>query len=416
MKTPFWRSVSTLISGNLIAQGISIASLPVLSRLYLPEAYGYFGFFLACVAVLVVVINGGYDAAIMLPQQSERAHELVLLSLQLALVLSLGLAVLAWLGGEALLTWGEVKALQGWHLLIPLSILLEGAGQPLQMALNRQQRYRLLAMTRVLRAGLTVGISLYLGWVDGSFSGLIWGYLIGQLGAVALLLVQYHREIQPFVLKELFLRPREAAWQYRDFPLYGILSGWLYTAAKHLPFFLLTRFFHSSVTGQFTKAERVLNLPPVLLSMPIGRVFYEQATQAWQESPTKLARLTRRTFWQLAGLGLPILIVIMIWGPELFGFVLGDNWVEAGVYARWLMPWFYLTFIASPLSFLIDIRRKLKAFLYYNLAQFIVRLATLLYGGLYLSPLGTMQIFGATGALMVAIQIGYLLYLGTKKR
>jgi O-antigen/teichoic acid export membrane protein len=408
----FWRSVSTLISGNLIAQGISIASLPVLSRLYLPEEYGYFGFFVACVAVLVVVINGGYEAAIMLPKEAEKAHELVVLSLQLAVVLSVILGLLAWLGGNWVLHWAEVDILYGWHLLIPLSILLEGAGQPLQMAVNRAQNYRLLSFSRVLRAVLTVGVSLYFGLTDGSFRGLILGYIAGQFGNVALLAIHYHRQITPLPWQAFRKRPREAAWQYRDFPTYAILSGWLYTAAKHLPFFLLTRFFQSQVTGQFTKAERILNLPPVLISMPIGKVFYQQATAAWQEGPLALASITRRTFWQLSALGLPILIIVMVWGPALFGFVLGEVWTEAGEYARWLMPWLYLTFIASPLSFLIDIRRKLKAFLWYNLLQFFTRLGALLYGGMNLNALETMQLFGAVGALMVAIQIVYLLYIG----
>jgi O-antigen/teichoic acid export membrane protein len=284
------------------------------------------------------------------------------------------------------------------------------------MAINRAQNYRLLSLSKVVRAVLTVGLSLYLGILDGSFRGLVLGYLAGQLGFVLLLTIQYHRHIAAFHWAEFKKRPREAAWQYRDFPTYAILSGWLYTAAKHLPFFLLTRFYQSNVTGQFTKAERVLNLPPVLISMPIGRVFYEQASKAWQQGPKALAKITNRTFWQLCGLGLPVLIVVMLWGPELFGFVLGDVWTEAGEYARWLMPWFYLTFIASPLSYLIDIRRKLKVFLWYNLVQFFARLAALLYGGTQLDALGTMQLFGAVGAVMVAVQIAYLLYLGLGKK
>ncbi|MEL6843811.1 MAG: hypothetical protein AAFP02_11430, partial [Bacteroidota bacterium] len=192
------------------------------------------------------------------------------------------------------------------------------------------------------------------------------------------------------------------------------LSGWLYTAAKHLPLFFLPRFFDASINGQFTKAERILNLPPVLVSMPIGRVFYQEATRISQEEPAQLWPLSKRTFWQLAGLGLPVLIVIMLWGPELFEFVLGEVWYTAGEYARWLMPWLYLTFIASPLSYLIDIRRKLQAFLIYNVFQFVVRLAALLYGGLYLSPLETIQLFGVAGAFTVAVQIAYLLWIARR--
>lgn len=412
----FWRSVSTLITGNLLAQGISVLGLIVLARLYLPDAYGVFGFFIASVAVMVVVVNGGYETAVMLPREAERAHQLVLLSWRIAIGLGAILFIIFLLLGPTIIRWGRVEEMGLWYLMIPTSILLEGLAQPLQMALNRQQQYQLMSISKVVRSTLTVGLSIAMGWYLSSFKGLIAGYVLGQLGFTVISYWGYRRSAQPIKIKDLWTVQRIAAKEFRDFPLYGILSGWLYTAAKHLPFFFLPRFFDAAVNGQFTKAERVLNLPPVLVSMPVGRVFYREATRIGQESPEELPSLTKRTFWQLAGLGLPVLIVIMLWGPQIFSWVLGEVWTEAGEYARWLMPWLYLTFIASPLSYLIDIKRKLKAFLWYNIFQFTVRLAALLYGGWYLSPLETMQVFGAAGAFTVAVQIVYLLWLGTRTK
>ncbi|MEM6346881.1 MAG: oligosaccharide flippase family protein, partial [Bacteroidota bacterium] len=390
----FWRSVTTLISGNLLSQAISVLGLIVLARLYLPDAYGVFGFFIASVAVMVVIVNGGYEMAVMLPRAAERAHQLVLLSCRIAIGLGLILSLVFLLFGDAFISWGQVEEMGYWYFMIPLSILLEGLAQPLQMALNRQQQYRLMSISKVVRSALTVGLSMAMGWQFSDFKGLIAGYVLGQLGYMLLSYWGYRRSAQPITLKDLWTVQASAAKEFKDFPIYGILSGWLYTAAKHLPFFFLPRFFDASVNGQFTKAERVLNLPPVLVSMPVGRVFYREATRVAQEEPEALAGLTKRTFWQLAGLGLPVLIVIMLWGPQIFGLVLGEVWTEAGEYARWLMPWLYLTFIASPLSYLIDIKRKLKEFLWYNIFQFVVRLAALLYGGWYLTPIETMQIFG----------------------
>ncbi|MEL7532814.1 MAG: oligosaccharide flippase family protein [Bacteroidota bacterium] len=411
----FWRSVTTLISGNLLSQAISVLGLIVLARLYLPDAYGVFGFFIASVAVMVVIVNGGYEMAVMLPRDAERAHQLVLLSCRIAIGLGLVLMLLFVLFGDVFITWGQVEEMGLWYFMIPLSILLEGLAQPLQMALNRQQQYRLMSASKVVRSALTVGLSMAMGWQMSDFKGLIAGYVLGQLGYMLLSYWGYKRSAKPITLKDLWTVQRSAAKEFRDFPIYGILSGWLYTAAKHLPFFFLPRFFDASVNGQFTKAERVLNLPPVLVSMPVGRVFYREATRVAQEAPEALAGLTKRTFWQLAGLGLPVLIVIMLWGPEIFSLVVGEVWTEAGEYARWLMPWLYLTFIASPLSYLIDIKRKLKEFLWYNIFQFVVRLAALLYGGWYLSPIECMQVFGAAGAFTVAVQIGYLLWLSMNK-
>ncbi|RMG72837.1 MAG: polysaccharide biosynthesis protein, partial [Bacteroidetes bacterium] len=85
----------------------------------------------------------------------------------------------------------------------------------------------------------------------------------------------------------------------------------------------------------------------------------------------------------------------------------------AGTFARWLMPWFYLVFMASPLSYLIDIRRKLRVFLYYNLALFLLRLIAIWGAGTWLGdPVLTVQVFSLVGGILTGGQLAYLLWLG----
>ena len=507
VQTKFWRQVATLSSGAIGAQVLSVLTLPILSRLYLPEAYGIFGIFVATVALMVVVVNGGFELAIMLPKSDEESDHLVMISLRLATGISLVLLLLLWLAGESLLTFLEIGEMWGWHLLIAGSLWLEGLAQPLTYALNRRQKYRSLALSRLLRAILTVGVSLWLGFLGGHFSGLIWGYLAGQMGYLIWLGVA-HRQAGSFgtthnqahnaeagsfgtthsqarnaeagsfgtthsqarnaevphskskvdggkafetsqrragpkfggrgglwgslrILKgfgsfthviQFFKGIREpfgvahskeqTLKEYADFPRFAMLSAWLNMASKQLPFFFLPRMYGTEVNGWFSKADKILNIPPAFIGMAIGRVFFQQAGYSWQHEPEKLPEITRQTFLRLLTLGLPFLIVVMIWGPELFAFVLGDVWYEAGVYARWLVPWLFLAFVVSPLSFLIDIRRKLKIFMYYNLALFVVRIVALWLGSMYFDAEGCMIVYGISGVVMLSVQLVYLLGLG----
>jgi O-antigen/teichoic acid export membrane protein len=406
----FWQQVATLSTGNLIAQGFGVLSILLLPRLYVEADFGLYAVFFATVAIGTVLINGGYEYTLMLPDAEAEARALWWLCVRIALVSS-GLLLLLSVGPLPwLLARAGAAALRGWHWLLPLSLLLEGLAQPLRQWLNREQAYRAMSVAKASRSGLLLLVSAALGWVGWAFPGLILGLLAGQLAEVLLLGRAFHRRgpVAP---------PASHSWRsharaYGDFPRYALPGNAFNIASKFLPAYLFIPLFGEAMAGQYNQAERVLMLPIVLVSLAVGGVFFQQASQAARESEAALARLTRRTTWQLAALGLPFLLVIMLWGPQLFGWVLGENWTEAGHYARWLMPWIYLTFIVVPLTFLTDIKRQLKAVLLISLGLFLARLAVLTLLAPQLTALQTVQAYSLAGVLLVSGQLGYLLYLG----
>ncbi|MEM6800715.1 MAG: lipopolysaccharide biosynthesis protein [Bacteroidota bacterium] len=411
MGSEFWKQALTLFSGSLLAQTISIAFLPILSRLYVPEAFGIYGVFVAAVAVLVVGINGGYELTIMLPEKEEEARSLLRISLRVAHIISLILLLLLFLFGSDLLEMAHLTELHNWHLFLALSIWMEGLIQAYGFALNRMKAYRALSIAKLTRSVLTVGISTLLAFSKANFEGLLLGFLAGQAGMMCYSLLYFQQKSEKLASKSS-KEARDVARKYADFPTYSVPGTLLNVASKHLPFFLLPRLFSTHINGQFSKADRVLNLPAVLVSMSIGRVFFEQASRANEQSEEALAKLTRDTFLRLFLLAIPFLLIVMLWAPDLFAWVLGEPWRLAGEYARCLMPWMFMVFIASPLSYLIDIKRKLRLFLYLNLFLFLVRLLAMLWGAEQFDDMGTLWAFGLSGAFMVFLQSLYLLYLG----
>ena len=60
--------------------------------------------------------------------------------------------------------------------------------------------------------------------------------------------------------------------------------------------------------------------------------------------------LVRQAMLALAALALPLMAVLMVWGPPLFAWAFGERWADAGELARALAPYVALHFIASPLA------------------------------------------------------------------
>lgn len=412
----FWRPVITLISGTGMAQLITFFAIPVMTRIYPPEDFGRLAIYLAAVVTLAVIINGGMEWPIMLPPSGKDAAQLTRLSIAIALGLS-GLLALVSLGADFFLTdWPPFQRLRPWHRLLPLSLALEGIIQPLTMLLNRRQQYRAIAFSKIARSAFRVGISLTMGLMGANFAGLIWGFFTGEIACTLFLMSFWLWAKDP--------HPGEAShsWQslirqYKDFPRYAILSNGLNTFSKQLPFFLLPILFLQAGTGElvngyFNKADQLLMVPIGLISISMGSVFYEQATRLRKTSFEAMTQYTKQTLLRLLMLGIPFMLTILLAGPWLFATFLGKAWYTSGVYAQWMAPYILLLLLVTPLSYLVDIERKLKSFLLITATIFTGRLISLLMAGQMLGPLQTIAAYSLVSIVLLGIQLGYLLWIG----
>ncbi len=157
--------------GTGSAQVLSLLLLPILGRLYTPGDFGLYGVFIATVGSLSLLINGGYEAAIMLPKELAEARGLLRLSILLAIGVSGIIGLFFWLGGKWFWAWWEAEALLPYQGLLILTVLLTGMAQPLRIILNRLKHYRLLAIARFGQAIVVGGVAVSWGYWLGSFNG-----------------------------------------------------------------------------------------------------------------------------------------------------------------------------------------------------------------------------------------------------
>ncbi|MEM6630677.1 MAG: oligosaccharide flippase family protein [Bacteroidota bacterium] len=412
--TPFWKSLATLVSGKAVGQAITFLALPIMTRMYTAEAFGIAAIFIALSATLSVPLSGGYDFPVMLPQDSSESKALVRLASQIAILLVVLFLVLAiffgpiWADAQQI-TWGPL-----WLWGLPLSLLLEGLMKPLRVYINRLKKYRALALSRLSRSALQAAVGLIWGYFYATFEGIVLGFIIGQFGAFLVLAWVYF----PFSLKRttssLDFSRKQLLRKYINFPKFAIPTAFLNTASKQLPFFLLPLLFLDGVevNGLFSQTDRIMLVPIDLVSMSVGSVFFEQASVAWRKGHQDLRTVTYKTFLRLAFLGIFPFAALLFFGPELFAWVLGSEWERSGYFAQWMAPSMYLLFITTPLTFLVDIRQRLKIFLGISGILFVMRLGSLTFGGKWLDSTQTIQVFSIVNIFVILLQLLYLLHLG----
>ena len=123
-RSRFVRNVITLSSGTAVAQLITIAAIPFISRLFDPDEFGVAALFLSIVMLLSVFATLKFEGAIVLPKSDDTAINLLMLSFILSVGFSL---VLLLISSVLVLFWdntSDINILGYWLLLVPLGVFL----------------------------------------------------------------------------------------------------------------------------------------------------------------------------------------------------------------------------------------------------------------------------------------------------
>ena len=140
--------------GSSLSQVILLLITPVLTRIFTPDDFGVYATFFALVSILVLIVTGRYEVAILLPKEEQEAVSLFFISILLAfvacallyLVLPFTLPLVERYAGTS---FGPVR-----HWLPP-TIFLLAIVQAAGFLANRNKKYKLLSSSRIVGSGST---------------------------------------------------------------------------------------------------------------------------------------------------------------------------------------------------------------------------------------------------------------------
>jgi O-antigen/teichoic acid export membrane protein len=146
----------------------------------------------------------------------------------------------------------------------------------------------------------------------------------------------------------------------------------VYTASNNLPVILLVSLFDSTITGFFGLAKSITYLPISLIGNSISQVFYSESANLGKENPKEIKRLSVSLMKKIAIIAVIPLLVLLIFGPILFSFVFGNEWYEAGIYARLLSIMVYFHFIITPIGRVLEIFERQSEGLALNIVRLVL--------------------------------------------
>jgi len=393
-QSEFFKNVATLISGTTLAQAFSVLIYIFLSRIYTEEDFGVFGLYMNILNITVIFSTAKYELAILLPKSERESINLLGLSGMISVVVSLLLLVIVFPMNDQICRWLGSEQISRWLYFIPLSTLMVGWFTSFRNFSNRQKRYKLITGANIGQSISNSLLKLGLGLLIAGAAGLIFGVIFGQVVGF-LVFFMVHWRINGSKLSWIsWSEMKRLGRKYSLFPRYNMWQGLINNFSGAFPVFILSSYFTTATAGLYTFGYMILYRPVNLMANAFYQVMFQRFVEKKHINssirPDVLLFLKRST----QVLVLPF-IVAAIFFPEIFGFIFGDKWIEAGRYAQILLPWIFMTSLVMPLSFIPDLYKKQRVAMIIDGVKLVGRLAGL-----------------AVGVIMENVYIGLALYSG----
>jgi O-antigen/teichoic acid export membrane protein len=382
IKKPFVRNVITMSSGTAIAQVIALGSSPIITRLYGPEVFGVLGVFLAITGIIQAIGSLTYENAIVLPKKDEDAKAIVLLSFMISGIISFLIALIFIFFENQIVSLLQIEEVAPYVLLIPLFVFFGVWANILQQWLTRKEQFRKNAKIMVINTSMVQVTKIGAGLYSPTALILVYISTFGRmLHATLLSWGQFSWSKKGFEnIKEAnwfsISHIRKMAKKYYDFPLYRAPQSFVGNISSRLPILLLAGFFGPVVVGFYTLGTRVIKAPSNIIAKSFGNVFYPKIAKDFNNGED-IRKILLKATTALASVGLIPFAIIIIWGPELFGFIFGDDWLMAGAYARWMSILAYFSFMGGACWKTIPVIRMQRFALFYSVITTLLSAATL---------------------------------------
>jgi lipopolysaccharide exporter len=418
LKSSFLKNVSILMTGSAIAQGLLLLAVPILSRLYDPSDFGAFGLYVSIATIISVIASLRYELAIVIPKKEQDAVNLMGLSIIIVLFMTILSALLVFPFMSLLSNVLNIKDLALILWFIPLTIFVKGVYQVLTYWSTRKASYKRMSISQSFRSIGTIVSQIPLGFAKTGSLGLIGGQVLGQTLASIMLGYQIWRDDWQSIAKQFrFSHLKHAFREHIDYLKYSTPQTLINSISQNTPPIMLAYFFSSSIVGFYALCIRVLLMPFNLIVEAVRRVFFQKAAEIYNKNLSVYPFFVKSTL-TLAAIALLPVLSVFFFGEELFSFVLGNEWRQAGMYASWLSIYLLFGFINTPSVIMVQLFKLQKQLLVYEIVLLVFRILPFIIGGMLKNVLLSIMLYSLVGAifnLILVIRITFYLRKNSKK-
>lgn len=396
----FKKNVLTLASSSFITLVFPILISPLNSRIYSSVQYGEFGILMSYFVITSVFINSHFIHTINLQIKHIDIFKSTVLSLIIGYIVVLIVILI-------FLVFMCIFSINTLFLSLIFLLFLAVHQSVLISFFNKNKNYKIINRSRIL-FGLSTSLSqLILGYflIDKyTFNYLIIGIEIGYfLSSFYLVLSFFNFHLRLIKIIKLLDLKKHFACNFKT-ALLIFPNDLLYVLTSELPIQIISHFYSFSLVGQYSFSNKLLKLTPNMIGKPFQEVFRQEVIEKKVEVKF-MKSFFDEVLLKLVLIGIAPLIIVFLFGEDIFVYVFGAEWSMAGKISSVLIFMYFFKTIAFPLSYTIIAYNKLKLQIIFNILIILITSLVLFLGSIYY------DIYRALLFYSVIYSIIYLFYI-----
>ena len=342
-----------MLKGASIAQVIPIISYIFLAKIVGTIEFGIFSIWLGFVYLGAVLCTLRLENSLVIESDGKHRNNSFIKCVTTLFIISSFLFLLIVILLSSNISFINKLPIISWLLLVP-SFTFLAINTTLQSLAAADGEYKNLNRLRIIQSSSVVITQLCFVYLFAESKSLMLGFLVGQIVCIAFGIYNIRNRFDFKInIRSIFNYVRKH-WK---FPTFSLPADGLSTLGAMLPVTFVGSIFGLDSAGQLALTMRVLGAPVGLLGKAIQDVFKRHAMMDIKKNGE-----CKKLYLSIFVIMQPIIItflLIVYFGSELF-FIqfFGVEWANSAKFAKILCFVFGLSFVASPLSYIVYIIGK----------------------------------------------------------
>lgn len=313
------RGLGWNLIGNIGANGLRVAVIPILGRLLTPAEFGYVAAALTVYALAAFLKDGGVGTSLVQRKQLTQKH--IESAFSFSVLFGLAIAAVLYLSAPWVARFYGLPELTALVEALAVMFVLRGVSIVPQALARRDMQFKALALIDLVSYFLGAVASVVLAFLGYGAWSLIVGYLIetvtSTLALLALRRVRYRLVPERAALSDLL--GYGAGHTVGEIAAYFAYQGDNMVVGNQLG---------AGPLGLYTRAYDLMRYPSVVFSNVAGVVLFSAFSKI-QDDPERLGRVYRRAVFGTSVVLFPVSVALLLLAPELVLLLLGPDWSSA---------------------------------------------------------------------------------------
>lgn len=363
-KSRFVLNTTKLATGTALAQMLSLAFLPILTRKYSQDAFGFLATFSTVVGFISSFATLKYDTALILPKKNRDAYSLLKLSNIVTFIITTICVLIIFL------PFNYFDEYRGLEILIGIGVILTINNNNSALWNIRIKHFNTTSISKIIQS-ISIFFFQYILFSVYQYKGLIIGNILGLTISGFYLLIT--RKFDWGIYKSITHHEMTIqAKRYIDFPRYFTFTNAILSFSSSLPVLFFVKYIPMSQIGLYGIAIKVIGQPVTLISNSIRSVILgDMAHKKNNNKP-----IIKWYLYILVGLliiSLIISFILLIVSEQLVTLFLGKEWINSAVYIKMLLPLLISMMIASPGIAAVRVYEMQKYSLIYSIFSLCIK-------------------------------------------